>query len=133
MIRERNWKYLLVDALIYLVLGLLLLTCVLPFVHEVALSLSSRPAVSASQVTLWPVDLNWDNYLAVVGKARFTHALLISLLRLLVAVPATLLASAMVAYPIDPVFIGLDVRYNVVLGLTDGSGAMASATAGMQF
>jgi hypothetical protein len=36
-------------------------------------------------------------------------------------------------YPIDPVFVGLDVRYNVVLGLTDGSGAMASATAGLAF
>jgi hypothetical protein len=36
-------------------------------------------------------------------------------------------------YPIDPVFVGLDVRYNVVLGLNDGSGAMLSAIAGLQF
>ena len=40
---------------------------------------------------------------------------------------------ALALYPIDPVFVGLDVRYNVVLGLTDGSGAMTSATVGMQF
>jgi hypothetical protein len=46
---------------------------------------------------------------------------------------AYLAPGALVVYPIDPVFVGLDVRYNVVLGLTDGSGAMTSATVGMQF
>jgi putative aldouronate transport system permease protein len=101
MIRERSWKYWIVDALIYIVLGLLFLTCVLPFVHEIALSLSSRPAVSTNHVGLWPVGYNLDNYRAVLTKDRFLHALGITLLRLLIGVPATLLVTGMVAYPMS--------------------------------
>jgi hypothetical protein len=45
---------------------------------------------------------------------------------------AYLAPGAALLYPIDPVFVGLDARYNVVLGLSDGSGAMISATGGIR-
>ena len=98
MIRERSWKYRLVDILIYLVLGLILVSCLLPFIHEIMLSFSSRPAVTGNKVGLWIVGFNLDNYSAVLSKDRFTGALMITLLRLAVAVPATLLITAMTAY-----------------------------------
>ncbi len=100
MIRERSWKYRLVDAGIFLILGLIFLSCILPFVHEIVVSVSSRTAVTADQVGFWPVGFNLDNYSAVATKDRFLNSLLVTLLRLGVGVPLTLLISAMTAYPL---------------------------------
>ncbi|RPH61046.1 MAG: carbohydrate ABC transporter permease [Chloroflexi bacterium] len=101
MIRDRGFKNFLIDALIYLVLALFLLSCLLPFIHELAVSLSSRADVAASRVGLLPVNLTFDNYGAVGTKDRFLDSVLISLLRLVIAVPATLLMIVITAYPLS--------------------------------
>ena len=101
MIRDRDFKNSLIDALIYLVLALFLLSCLLPFIHELAVSLSSRADVAASRVGLLPVNLTFDNYGAVGTKDRFLDSVLISLLRLVIAVPATLLMIVITAYPLS--------------------------------
>ncbi len=100
MLLERSLKYRILDLLIYIVLGLFFLSCVLPFIHELAVSLSGRTVVAANKVGLLPVDFTWDNYLAVSAKDQFTQSLLISILRVLIAVPATLLIVVATAYPL---------------------------------
>jgi len=98
MIRERSWKYRIADTIIYMVLALILVSCLVPFIHLIMVSVSSRPAVTGDRVGMWPVGFNMDNYSAVLEKDRFTNSLLITLLRLGLAVPATLLISSMTAY-----------------------------------
>ena len=99
MIRERSVKYLVVDVFIYVVLGLILASCVLPFIHELAISLSARPEVMANRVGLWPTGFNLDNYRAVATKDPFLRSLLMAVLRVVVAVPCTLLMTVLTAYP----------------------------------
>jgi len=99
MIRERSVKYLVVDVFIYIVLGLILASCVLPFIHELAISLSARPDVMANRVGLWPIGFNLDNYGAVATKDPFLRSLLMAFLRVAVAVPSTLLMTVLTAYP----------------------------------
>jgi putative aldouronate transport system permease protein len=100
MIRERSLQYKLVDGFIYIVLALIFLSCVLPFVHQLAVSFSSRPANTADRVGLLPVGFNLDNYGAVITRDRFLNSLLVSCLRVGVAVPLTLLVVALTAYPL---------------------------------
>lgn len=100
MIRDRGFKNFIVDALIYLVLALVLLSCLVPFIHELAVSLSSRAEVAANRVGLLPVNLTLDNYGAVGTRDRFLDSVLISLLRLAIAVPATLVMIVITAYPL---------------------------------
>lgn len=99
MIREHSLKNIIVDALIILVLFGLFLTCVLPFIHQLAISFSGRAEVQAGKVGLWPVNFTLDNYRAVVSKDRFGESLLISLLRVGVAIPCTLFVVVVTAYP----------------------------------
>ena len=100
MVRERSLKYLAVDAGIYLIVALVLFSTIVPFVHELAISLSGRAVVSAKAVGLCPIDWTLDNYAAAVAKAQFARALGISFLRVVVAVPATLLVVILTAYPL---------------------------------
>jgi putative aldouronate transport system permease protein len=101
MIREHNFKSVLVDIFIWIILGLILLTCVLPFIHELAISFSSRTAVLSQRVGLLPSGFTLDNYQAVIAHDRFATSLYIAILRVLVAVPSTLLIVVMTAYPLS--------------------------------
>lgn len=47
---------------IHVVLIIISLTCILPFLHLIALSLSSGHAVDLGQVWFWPVGLDFTVY-----------------------------------------------------------------------
>jgi putative aldouronate transport system permease protein len=100
MVRDRSWKYVIVDILIYIFLVFILLICLLPFIHEIAVSLSARTAVAADKVGLLPVGFHLDNYTAVINKDSFVRALIIAVFRVGVAVPLTLLLVSLTAYPL---------------------------------
>lgn len=101
MIREKGFMNIVADIVIIAVLALVFLTCVLPFVYEMSVSLSGRVAVQAQKVGLFPVDFTTDNYAAVVTKDRFITALIMSSLRVGIAVPATLFVVVLTAYPMS--------------------------------
>ncbi len=100
MIREHSFKSRLADLLIVVLLVSTLLTCVLPFIHELAVSFSGRAEVQAGRVGLLPVEPTLDNYRAVVSKDRFGEALMVSVLRVVVAIPSTLFLVIITAYPL---------------------------------
>ena len=100
MIRERGFKNTFFDILIYLVLIITFLSCVLPFMHILAVSISGRTAVTADRVNLWPLTVNLDNYGAVATKSRFITSFMISIIRVVIAIPATLVLVALTAYPL---------------------------------
>lgn len=77
---------------------LLALICVLPFLHVLAISLSSSGAVSAQKVTFWPIGLNFSAYLKALEDPRLLSSLWISLQRVVLSVSLMLLVNSMAAY-----------------------------------
>lgn len=63
------------EIVIVVIIVLLCATCVLPFVHLLAKSLSSNSAVLAKLVTLWPIGLNLDAYNSVIKDGQLTYSL----------------------------------------------------------
>lgn len=63
------------EIVIVVIIVLLCATCVLPFVHLLAKSLSSNSAVLAKHVTLWPIGLNLDAYNSVIKDGQLTYSL----------------------------------------------------------
>ncbi|MCO5532181.1 carbohydrate ABC transporter permease, partial [Enterococcus faecium] len=55
-------KFSIRHAVIYLIVIVLALSCLVPMLNVVALSLSSSSAVAANAVGLWPVDLTLAAY-----------------------------------------------------------------------
>ncbi len=87
------------DAVVYLVLVVLALSCIAPFVHVVARSLSSYAAIQESSVFLWPVGFNVDNYEFLMTSDRlFVRTFLISVARVLAGVALTLAVTALTGY-----------------------------------
>ncbi len=101
MVKERSAKDFVIDGVLYLVLTLLALSCLLPFLHVVALSLSSKAAINTGQVGLWPVDFNIDNYKKVMGNSQFVRAFGISVGRVVVGVLLSLVVVVLTAYPLS--------------------------------
>ena len=75
--------------------------CILPVVHILAVSLSSKNAVFSGQVTFWPVEFTWDAYNIVVRDFQFFISYRNSIIRVLlgwlISMPLTVLA----AYPLS--------------------------------
>ena len=64
------------DFLIILVLVILCLTCILPFIHLAAKSISSNTAVMQRAVVLWPIGTNFDAYTSIFQDGTLVHSFL---------------------------------------------------------
>ena len=84
-----------------LLLALLALTCLLPVVHVLALSLSSKFAVSAGKVLFWPVDFHVYNYYVIYRYSGFLHALLVSVERTVMGAVVNMTLIVLTAYPLS--------------------------------
>jgi putative aldouronate transport system permease protein len=101
VITERTFLDSFVDVVIYVVVGLLALLCLLPFFNVIAKSLSSFDAINVGIVRLLPVGLNFDNYGLLLRDNLFINSFVVSILRVVLAVPLTLLLCAVTAYPLS--------------------------------
>ncbi len=96
--RTRAQKLFSVFNTIFLIL--ISLTCILPFVHLLAVSFSGATAVAAGEVLFLPVDFTLSSYIFALS-GRFPKALLISLGRVLLGVAVNLTACVLTAYPLS--------------------------------
>lgn len=79
-------------------LGLL---CVLPMVHILALSFSSKGPATAGMVGLWPVDFTLSSYEYVLTKPQFLKAMWITVQRVVLGTSISMLLTLLIAYPLS--------------------------------
>ena len=77
------------------------MTCVLPFIHLLAVSFSSATAVSAGKVGFLPIDFNVASYEFALTGGRFIHSMLISFERVILGVGINLVLMILTAYPLS--------------------------------
>lgn len=68
-------KFRIGDAVMMLVLVILCMTCVLPFIHLGAKSISSNSAVLAKSVFLWPKDVTLDAYASLFRDGSMVYSM----------------------------------------------------------
>ena len=85
----------------YTFLTLLALTCLLPMINQLAISFSSSSAVAAGDVGLFPVDFTLDSYKYMADKPEFWKSLMVSLKRILIAVPFSMIICVLAAFPLS--------------------------------
>jgi putative aldouronate transport system permease protein len=86
---------------LYLLMILTAFLCLFPIVHILALSLSSRAAVTSGLVTLWPVDFSVSSYQYILSRQEFYRAFLMAVARTALGVPINLFFILTVAYPLS--------------------------------
>ena len=89
------------DVILAVGLGVVCVTCVLPFVHLLAVSFSSSSAVAAGRVGFLPVEFTTASYEYVISGGRFLRAMAISLERVFWGTLLNLLLMVLTAYPLS--------------------------------
>lgn len=85
----------------YLFLSFIALSCLLPLLHILAISLSSSGAVSTGQVVFLPVDFTLKSYAYMAQRPAFFRAFGVSGLRLLLGVPLNMIITILSAYALS--------------------------------
>jgi len=85
----------------YTFLTILALSCILPFIHIAALSLSSAAASVQGIVGLWPVDFTTFAYYFAFSRTGLIRSIGISVWRVGLGVPISLLLTVLAAYPLS--------------------------------
>lgn len=81
--------------------SLIAVVCFLPFLHLLAISLSSNVAAMAGEVKLWPVEFTTAAYDFLSGQSKFYTALLVSVKRLILGVSINMFLIILTAYPLS--------------------------------
>jgi len=84
-----------------IILTIVALSCTLPIIHVLAISLSSNNAASAGHVGLIPVDFTLASYEYLTRKLDFFRSVGISVMRVLVGTTVNMILLIITAYPLS--------------------------------
>lgn len=85
----------------YALLTLASLSCILPILHIVSLSLSSGEAITLGRVGLWPVELTWEAYGKLVTGTDVLGAFRNSIVITLAGTALNMVFTVLTAYPLS--------------------------------
>lgn len=101
MIEKRTLGGIIADIIIWIIVGALALSCLLPLMNIVSISLSDNAAVSANLVKILPVGINLNSYKEIIGDMRFWRSFGISVLRVVLGLVINLSLLVLTAYPLS--------------------------------
>jgi len=102
-----------VDVIIVICITLLCLTCILPFVHIIAKSLSSYRAIVSNEVSFWPVEITFSNYRRVLDSSIMVPQLWYTIRITLMTTIISLVVTSLAAYPLSKRY--LPGRYPITM------------------
>ena len=98
MIENKSIGSKVFDVVNVVILILITLVCILPVWYVLCVSLSSREAVSAGKVALWPVGFNLLSYKKILGEGNFFTSFLVSIKRVVLGTGASMVCILLAAY-----------------------------------
>jgi len=101
MIEEKGIGARITKGVIYVVLVILALSCLLPLIYTLAVSLSAKEAVAAGKVALWPVNFTLSSYKEIMKDNRFFNSFFISVRRVILGTVIAVLVMILAAYPLS--------------------------------
>lgn len=94
-------KFKISDAIIIAVITILCMTCIIPFLHIAAKSISSNTAVLSKSVYLIPKGINFDAYLSIFRDGQLTYAMVYSIFMTTIFTVLGLILTTCAAYPLS--------------------------------
>lgn len=82
-------------------LSLVSVVCILPLVHILAISFSSKAPANANIVGLWPIDFTADSYSNILNNGQFLISMWISAKRLVMGTVLGMIITLLSAYPLS--------------------------------
>ncbi|MDD9269245.1 carbohydrate ABC transporter permease [Paenibacillus sp. GCM10023248] len=97
---RKSRKFRLTDAVIVLTIGVALLICLLPFLHIISISLSSKHAILSDLVTIFPVELDFHAYQIVFTDTRMLWSMGLTIVLTVTYTVVSMVMSICAAYPL---------------------------------
>ena len=88
------------DIVIMTIIGLLCLTCIIPFVHIASKSISSNTAVLAKTVYLLPKEIDFNAYTSIFKDGTLTHSMVYSVYMTAIFTLFGMIVTTLAAYPL---------------------------------
>ena len=88
------------DFIIAFIILILSLTCVIPFIHIAAKSISSNTAVLSRQVMLIPKGINFDAYGSIFRDGQLTHSMFYTIWMTFLFTLIGMIITILAAYPL---------------------------------
>lgn len=101
MLKDRSLASKIFDVVNVIILVLITLLCLIPLWYVLCVSFSSKEAVNAGLVSLWPVGFNFNSYQKIMGESAFFHSFWVSIQRVVLGTSISLLCILMAAYPLS--------------------------------
>lgn len=89
------------DVVIMVIITILCLTCVLPFLHLLAKSISSNSMVMAKKVFFWPKQVTFDAYTSIFRDGTMVYSMVYSAIVTVVFTLLGMVACTCAAYPLS--------------------------------
>ncbi len=101
MVQNKTIASRVFDVCNYIILAILAISCLYPLWYTFCVSVSTKEAVSAGWVTLYPIGFNGNSYDFVMGDDAFWKAFLVSVQRVVYGTVFTMVVIIMMAYPLS--------------------------------
>lgn len=93
-------KVNVVDICIIVFITAVAITCLVPFLYMIALSLSSNNAIIAQKVSLWPVDFTLETYKTILSDVDMIYTLGYTIVLTIVYTVICMFLTICAAYPL---------------------------------
>ena len=106
MIESKSFSrraFLVINAAIMVILAF---SCAYPIWYTLCLSISDKAATNAGWVTFYPIGFTTAAYKEIMRDPTFFNSFWISVQRVFIGTPMTLLVCIMMAYPLSKTFFG---------------------------
>lgn len=101
MVEHRTVGSRTFDYANFIFLILMTLACLLPLWYTLMISFSTKSAVQAGQVALYPIGFNWASYQQILEDKHFFQSFWVSTQRVLLGGAFTMFVLVLLAYPLS--------------------------------
>lgn len=101
MTRYLTTKDKVIDVFIYIFLGIVAISSIIPIVNAIAISFSDSAKASAGVVTFYPIGFNIESYKAILSDGSFFLAFWVSVKRVILSTLLVLVIGTLTAYPLS--------------------------------
>ncbi|MGN7456264.1 carbohydrate ABC transporter permease [Paenibacillus pasadenensis] len=100
MVQSKTFGSRAFDGANYVLLALLLFSCLYPLWYTFCVSISDKAAANAGLVTIYPIGFSLASYKEILGDALFFNSFWISIQRTVLGTGLSLFVSVLMAYPL---------------------------------
>lgn len=100
VIQRKVSKVRISDVIIMVIVSVALIICILPFLHIISISLSSKHAVLSNQVTIFPIGWDFHAYNIVFTDSRMLWSMGLTIILTVTYTIISMVMSICAAYPL---------------------------------